>query len=188
MNTVNVLTVLAADDHHDIDPSRSVHWLWPEQAELIYGTVSSLIIFGLLFKFAGPMVAKAFKARTERIQDELDSSAAAQTEAAAEAAEIRKAAGDIESERARLLADADAQAEAVLAEGRARLDAEVADLNAKADADIALAGSRVGDELRAEVARLANAATEQALAAGAVDAATQQELIEAFIAKVGANA
>jgi F-type H+-transporting ATPase subunit b len=85
-----------------------------------------------------------------------------------------------------LFAEADAQAEALLSEGRARLEAEVAELNARADSDITLAGSRVGDELRAEIARLANAATEQALASGAVDAATQQDLIESFIQKVGA--
>ena len=72
------------------------------------------------------------------------------------------------------------------AEYLSTLEAEVAELNARADSDIMLAGSRVGEELRAEIARLANAATEQALAGGAVDAATQQDLIESFIQKVGA--
>ena len=184
---MNLLTVFAADGH-DIDPARSVHWLWPADAELIYGTISSLIIFGLLYKFAGPMVVKAFKARTDRIQDDLDSSAAAQAEATAEAAQIRQAAGDIDAERQRLFADADAQAEALLAEGRGRLEAEIAELRSRADADIALAGSRVGDELRADIARLSNAATERALAAGVVDAATQQDLMESFIQRVGAAA
>jgi F-type H+-transporting ATPase subunit b len=179
------IPLFAAADHA-IDPARSEHWLWPADAELIYGTIASIIIFAALFKFAGPMVKKAFAARTQTIQNELDSSAAAQATATAEAAQIRQAAGDIDAERQRLFAEADAQAEQLLSEGRARLEAEVAELNARADADIALAGSRVGDELRAEIARLANAATEQALASGAVDAATQQDLIESFIQKVGA--
>jgi F-type H+-transporting ATPase subunit b len=177
---------LLAAAGHAIDPARSEHWLWPAEAELIYGTIASIIIFAALFKFAGPMVKKAFAARTQTIQNELDSSAAAQAEATSEAAQIRQAAGDIDAERQRLFAEADAQAEALLSEGRARLEAEVAELNARADSDITLAGSRVGDELRAEIARLANAATEQALASGAVDAATQQDLIESFIQKVGA--
>ena len=73
--------------------------------------------------------------------------------AEAEAAQIRQAKGDIDAERARLLAEAEAQAAAVLADGRARLDDEVAELEAEPVADIAAAGSRVSDELRAEIAR-----------------------------------
>jgi F0F1-type ATP synthase membrane subunit b/b' len=62
----------------------------------------------------------------------------------------------------------------------------VAELHARAEADIASAGGRVNDELRAEVARLSAAATERVIANGIVDEATQQDLIESFIAKVGA--
>ena len=86
----------------------------PETAELIWGTAASVIIFAALFKFAGPAIKKAMAARTERIQAELDASAAAKADAETEAANIRRAAGDIESERQRLLADADTQAAALL--------------------------------------------------------------------------
>lgn len=184
----NLGPLLAAEGHHDVDPARSKNWLLPESFEIIFGGLASIIIFALLAKFAGPAIGKAMKARTEGIQAELDASAQAKADAEAEAAQIRQAAGDIDAERQRLFADAEAQAETVLAEGRARLEAEVAELRSRAEADIALAASRVGDELRAEIARLSNAATEQALANGVVDAATQQELIEAFIQKVGASA
>ncbi len=178
-------SILLASEEHD--PAHSVHWLWPEKAELIYGTISSLLIFGLLWKFAGPAIVNAMAARTERIQGELDASAAAKTSAESEAAGIRQAAGDIDSERQRLFAEADAQAEALLVDGRARLEQEVAELNARAEADIASAGGRVNDELRAEISRLSNVATERVLAGGLIDAATQQDLIEAFISKVGAS-
>lgn len=160
----------------------------PETPEIIWGGLASLIIFAALWKFAGPAVKKAMAARTAKIQGELDASAAAKAEAQTEASTIRQAAGDIQAERARLLADADAQAEALLTEGRARLEQEVADLDTRADADIASAGSRVNDELRAEISRLANEATDRVLADGAIDAGTQQDLIEAFIQKVGASA
>ncbi|HWL42805.1 MAG TPA: hypothetical protein VNQ73_07665 [Ilumatobacter sp.] len=180
--------LIAADGHHDVDPARSKHWLFPESFEMIFGGIASILIFGLLAKFAGPAIGKAMRSRTEGIQAELDSSAQAKADADAEAAQIRQAAGDIDAERQRLFAEADTQAAAVLAEGRARLEAEVAELRSRATADIALAGGRVGDELRAEIARLSNAATEQALASGVVDAATQQDLIESFIQKVGASA
>jgi F-type H+-transporting ATPase subunit b len=180
---MRLLMILAAEGGEPIDGARSEHWLWPADAELIYGTIASLLIFAALFKFAGPAVKKAMAARTERIQAELDESAAAKATAEAEAAEIRRAAGDIESERQRLLAEADEQAAALLAEGRARLEQEVADL----DADIAVAAARANDELRAEISRLASAATDRVLASGVLDDQTQQALIENFIAKVGAS-
>lgn len=184
---MNLLAILAADGSEPIDDARSIHWLWPADAELIYGTVASLLIFGALWKFAGPAIKKAMADRTARIQTELDESASDKAQAEAEAAEIRQAAGDIDAERQRLFADADTQAEAVLADGRARLEQEVAELEARADADIESAAGRVSDELRAEIARLSNAATEQLIADGAVDDRTQQDLIESFISRVGAS-
>jgi len=138
----------------------------------------------LLWKFAGPAVREAMAARTEGIQTELDESEAAKTDAEAEAAGIRQAAGDIDAERQRLFAEADTQAESLLAEGRVRVEEEVADIETRADADIAATAGRASDELRSEISRLAGSATEQVLAGG-IDDATQQELIESYIQKVG---
>lgn len=168
-----------------VDPARSKNWLLPETKEIIWGGLASLIIFALLYKFAGPAVKKAMGDRTARIQSELDSSAEDKAAAQTEAASIRRAAGDIGSERERLLAEADAQAAALLSEGRARLEQEAAELEARADAEIASVGGRVTDELRAEISRLANEATDRVLSVGAIDDATHQELIESFIQKVG---
>ncbi|MCB0998295.1 MAG: hypothetical protein KDB40_03280 [Acidimicrobiales bacterium] len=157
----------------------------PETPEIIWGGLASIIIFALLVKFAGPAIKKGMAARTERIQKELDGAAAAKAAAATEATQIRQAKGDIAGERARILAEADAQATAVLEDGRARLRQELADLETRTRAEIAAVGSRAGDELRAEIARLSNAAVDHVVT-GSLDDATQQELIEGFIARVGA--
>lgn len=184
---MSILATILAAEGKTIDDARSIHWLWPADAELIYGSISSIIIFALLWKFAGPAIKKGMADRTARIQGELDASAAVLAAAEAEAAEIRQAAGDIGAERQRLLAEADAQAEAMLADGRARLDQEAADLEARADADIAAAAGRMSDELRAEISRLASDATDRVMASDVLDAGTQQDLIEQFIQKVGAS-
>ena len=55
-----------------------------------------------------------------------------------------------------------------------------------ADADIATATTRVVSEIQAEVARVAVAATER-LVVDNLDEATQTELIEQFVARVGAS-
>lgn len=187
MNVLGIIRI--AGEEFGIDSDGHVtthHWLLPETSEIIWGGLASLIIFVALYKFGAPAIKKSFADRTARIQKDLDGAAEATTAAAAEAAGIRQAKGDIAGERARLLAEAEMQAAAVLEDGRARLAAEMADLEVRASADIAVANSRVGDELRAEISRLSSAAVDHVVT-GSLDEATHQELIESFIAKVGAQ-
>ena len=158
----------------------------PETAEIIWGGLASVIIFAVLIKFAGPMVKKSMAARTAKIQKELDDAAADKVSAAAEAEQIRQAKGDIQGERARLLAEADQQAAALLADGRTRITAELADIEARTNAEIATIGTRVNDELRAEISRLSSAAVDHVVS-GSLDDATHQQLIENFISRVGAT-
>ena len=179
---MNVIAFLASEDITQT-PSK----FWPEGYELLFGIPASVIVFALLWKFAGPTVKKGMAGRTAKIQAELDAGEAARVAADAEAAQIRQAKGDIAAERARLLAEADIQAAALLEDGRERLAQELVELDARAEADIVAAAGRSGDELRAEIARLSAAAVDHVVT-GSLDAATHQELIENFIAKVGASA
>ena len=178
---MNALVVFASED-----PSRTHSWIWPEGYEIWFGGAASIFVFALLFKFAGPTLKKGMAARTARIQKQLDDAAGAKSAAEAAAIGIREAKGDIGTERARLLAEADAQAEQLLVDGRARVLAEIADLEAKAEADNAQLASRSGDELRGEIARLAGEATDRVVVSQ-LDAATHQDLIERYIARVGAS-
>ncbi len=154
--------------------------------EVVIGGLATLIVFAMLYKFAWPAIAKGMSDRTARIQSDLDTSAAARTQAEADAAEIRTSLGDVDGERTRLFAEADAQAAALLEDGRLRLTKEIEELEAKADADIAAAAGRGADDLRADIARFASQAVESSVQAS-LDDATQQELIESFIARVGAS-
>jgi len=168
------------------DPAETHHWLLPETAEIIYGGIASVLVIGALAKFALPMFKKSLAARTERIQKELDASAADLSSAQQDAASIRQALGDIEAERNRLLNEAKAQADAMLADGRSRITAEIAELEARAVADVATAAARGSDELRAEMGRVSALAVDAVLPS-ILDDQTQQALIENFIAKVGAG-
>lgn len=160
--------------------------IFPPLKELIPGTMASILVFTLLVWKAGPIIRKSFRDRTAGIQKQLDDAASAKTAAEAEAIRIREAQGDIDAERSRLYAEADAQAEALLADGRVRLAAEIAELEARADADIATAAGRGSDELRTEIAKHSSAAVD-AIVRDTLDDAAQQELIEGFIARVGAS-
>ncbi len=168
------------------DPSQTHHWLFPEKAEILYGGIASCIIFAGLYKFGWPMIVKSMNARTAKIQKELDDAAQARSKSETDASGIRRALGDIETERKKILDEADTQAAAIIADGRARLVKEVAELEAKAVADLAAARGRSGEELRGEIARLSSAAISTAVSATLNDRA-QQDLIESFIKSVGAS-
>jgi F-type H+-transporting ATPase subunit b len=177
-----VMFAAAAEEH---DSTQTHHWLLPEDYEMYWGIPASILIFALLIWKAGPVIKKGFNDRTARVQAQLDDAANDLSAAEAEAAEIRRALGDVEAERARMLTDADAQAEALLRDGRARLDTEVADLEARATADVAALASRSVDELRSEIARLSAAAAEHVVN-GQLTEEVHRDLIESFIQKVGA--
>jgi F-type H+-transporting ATPase subunit b len=190
MKSVLATLLLAAqeveEEHHE-DPSQSHHWLWPERAEIIYGGIAFAVVAFLLWKFGLPQAKKMAAERTARIQREMDEAASAKAAADEAAVRIRQQLGDVESERQQMLADAEAQAAQLVEDGRRRLVEELAEIEAKADADIAAAGTRVVSEVQAEVARIAAAATEQ-LVVQNLDDATQAELIDEFVARVGAGA
>lgn len=189
MNRLNLLASKFVQVDFEVDDDgyvTSADPILPPIKEVAFGGLASLIVFGMLWKFAWPSIKKGMQDRTARIQSDLDESAAAKAQAEKEAADIRTALGDIDAERSRLQAEADAQAEALLADGRARLDAEIAELESRADADIAAAADRGSDELQADIARFAGAAID-GVVVGSVDDATQQDLIEGFIARVGAS-
>ena len=168
------------------DPAETHHWLLPETAEIIYGGIASVLVIGALIKFAGPMLKKSLAARTERIQKELDASADDLSSAQSDAANIRKALGDIDAERNRMIGEAKAQADAMLVDGRTRLTSEIADMEARAAVDLATVAARSGDELRAEIGRVSAVVIDSVLPS-VLDDATHQSLIENFISKVGAS-
>jgi F-type H+-transporting ATPase subunit b len=185
---VNAVATAFVQSEFDTDDQgvTSANPIFPERQEIIYGGLASIIVLGLIWWKGWPLAKKAMAARTQRIQDQLDGAQAAKEAADAEAAGIRQALGDIDAERARLVAEAEEQSDALLVEGRARIEEEIAELEARADADIEAAKARSFDELRAEIARYA-AATADRVVEQMLDEAIQQELIEAYISEVGAS-
>jgi F0F1-type ATP synthase membrane subunit b/b' len=73
-----------------------------------------------------------------------------------------------------------------LRDGRARLENELVDLERRADMEIETAANRTGDELSVEIASLSSRAID-GVVRRTLDDSVQQELIENFIARVGAS-
>ena len=125
--------------------------------------------------------------RTARIQAQLDEAATAKAEADEAAASIRA--------RPRATSTPSASGcwprptrrpRACSCDGRARLDQEVAELLAKAESEIESVQGRLQSEVQAEVARAGRPRHRARWWADSLDDELQQQLVEDFIARVGA--
>jgi F-type H+-transporting ATPase subunit b len=162
------------------------HPWWPEGKEILWGGLAFLIVGWILWKFAGPALAKGLRQRSETIGTQLADAAAARSQAQTEAAAITSALGDIATEKARIIEQARSQADTIRTEGLARVEAELAETRARALADIEASKNRAVGEVQAEIAVHALAAAERVVVAS-LDDARKVALVEEFIAKVGAQ-
>ncbi len=160
-------------------------WL-PEWYEIVFGGLASVIVLGGLAKFAIPALKKALAARTEGIEKDLVHAHNNKVSAENQASFVRGNLGDIEAERARLMAEADETAERVLSEGRARIEVDARELESRAQGEIAAGGNRFLTEIQANVSSIAAAATEHVVR-GQLDQATHVQLIDDVIARIGAS-
>ena len=163
------------------------HPILPPFTEMLIGAAASIIVFALLYKYAGPIIRKSFADRTAGVQKRLDDSAAAKVAAETEAVRDPRGPG---RHRGRTGSPArrgrSPGRRRCSIDGRARLDVEMAELEARAETDIAAAAGRSTDELRAEIARHSSVAIDR-IVDETLDDATHQALIEGFIQRVGAS-
>jgi F-type H+-transporting ATPase subunit b len=156
----------------------------PPVNELIWGSISFIVLFVLLSKFAFPAIKSGMEARTERIKDDLEGAESAKVEAQGVLDEYRAQLGDAKTEATRIIEEARQQGDAVRREQEQRLQTELAAMRERASADVEAAKAQAIADLRGEVANLAIGAAEVVVGRN-LDHATQAQLVEQYIASVG---
>ena len=115
--------------------------LKPDNSELVWGSISFVILLVLFFKWGYPAVVKTMKAREDRIKDDLEGAEGAKTEAETVLNEYRAQLADARAEAGRIIDEARQAADQVRRDLIARAETDAADLRARAQEDIRLAGS-----------------------------------------------
>ncbi len=159
----------------------------PPVDELFWGTLSFLLLFGLLAKFAFPPVKQAMNDRTERIRRSIDEAEQAKSEATSVLEDYQHQLADAKAEAGRIIEEARQSADGLREERKTALDAEMAELRQRAAADIESTKSQVMADLRGEVAALAIGAAETVVGRN-LDQDTNVALIESYINDVGNGA
>jgi F-type H+-transporting ATPase subunit b len=111
----------------------------PDAAELIYGTIAFLLVFGVLARFAFPAINKMLAERTGKIQGDLEKADEARRSAEQELVEYRKQ-----------LAGAREEANHIIEESRKTAEQLRRDLQAKAEQEAQATVARAREEIRAE--------------------------------------
>jgi F-type H+-transporting ATPase subunit b len=156
----------------------------PAMDEVIWGTLSFLILFVVMAKFAYPALKKAMDARSEKIQGDLDAADSARSDAESLRGEYDAKLAEAHAEAARIIEAARSDAEQVRQDRIAAIEPEIAEKRAQAEADIETAKDRALADLRAQVTSLAVGAAEQ-IVRSSLDEAAYARLVDDYIQSVG---
>ena len=159
----------------------------PQKNEIIWGSISFLILFVALRKFAWPGIKKGMDGRTERIRADLEAADGAKSDAQRILDDYKAQLADAKNESARIIEEARQQADALKKDQEQRLQTELAEMRARAAADVESAKNQAIADLRTEVANLAIGAAEVVVQRN-LDRATQAQLVENYINQVASRA
>ncbi len=155
--------------------------------EVIWGTVSFLILFAAFLKWGVPAIRKAMAGQREGIAEQIETAETQRAEGEAKLAEYRAQLSDASSEADRIIAEAREAAEHLKVDLAQRAERDAVELRARAEAEIAAARDQAVADLRSEVSALALGAAETVVQRN-LDQDTQVALIENYINDVGAQA
>ncbi len=152
----------------------------PAKNELIWGTISFVVLFVLLWKFAWPGLKNGMDSRTERIRDDLGAADTAKAEAEQILEDYKAQLADARNESARIIEESRQQADALRHDQEQRLQGELAAMRERASADVEAAKQQAVADLRREVSTLAINAAELVVQRN-LDRPTQEQLVENYI-------
>ena len=176
---MNALNVIASEGSNG-------WWIPADINEVIWGTLAFLIVAFLLWKFGRGFVAKGMRGRTEKIADRLGEASTARESAEAERDRIKAALADSDAEAGRIVEEARRAADQLGVDTAARTEADIVALRERAATDLVATRTQATADLSGELSRLALGAAEEVVGS-ALDDATQQRLIDAFISQVGSQ-
>jgi F-type H+-transporting ATPase subunit b len=155
----------------------------PETSELVWGTISFVVLFGLLYKLAWPGVRDAMAARTERIRRSIDEAEQAKSTAESLLEDYQRQLADAKNEAGRIIEEARQTADAMRRDLQQRAEADIGEMRQRSASDIEAAKAQALADLRSEVADLAVGAAEVVVQRN-LDRDTQTQLVEQYIDQV----
>ncbi len=154
--------------------------------EVIWGTISFLVLFVAFLKWGVPAIKKAMAQQREGIAEQISSAEQRRAESEAQLNEIRTQLSDADAEHDRILVEAREAAGHLKTDLAQRAEQDAIELRARAESEIASSRDQAVADLQSEVSSLALGAAETVVERN-LDHDTQVQLIENYINQVGAQ-
>lgn len=158
----------------------------PSSTELLWGTLSFVVLLVLMYKYAFPSVQKAMAARSEKIRSSLDEADKVRGDAQAILEDYQRQLADARNEANRIIEEARQAADQLRQDMVRRADDEVAELRRRNAEDLQAAQQRVLGQLRLQVRDLAIDLAEKVVAEN-LDRERNLTLVDQFIAELNAQ-
>jgi F-type H+-transporting ATPase subunit b len=155
----------------------------PDVAEMVYGSIAFLIVFGLLAKFAFPALNKMLADRSSKIQGEMEKAEATRGEADQLLADYRTQLAGARDESNRIIEEARRTAEQLRRDIQGKAEEEAQATVARAQEEIRGERDRVFQELRGQVGDIAVELAGRVVGES-LDRSVHERLIDEYIDQV----
>ena len=158
----------------------------PVTNEIVWGSLSFIVLFVLLAKKGYPAIKKGMDARAARIQGTIDDADRAKSEAGVILDQYQRQLADAKNESSRIIDEARQTADKLRQDLKGQAELEVAEIRARAQADIEAQVTRAMADLQSRVASLSIELAERVVERS-LDRDTNMALIERFISQTGSR-
>ena len=158
----------------------------PDKAEMIYGTIAFVIVFGLLWKFAFPALNKMLAERASKIQGEMEKAEATRGEADQPLADYRTQLAGARDESNRIIEEARKTADQLRRDVQAKAEQEAQATVVRAQEEIRTERDRVFQELRGQVGEIAVELAGRVVGQS-LDKSAHERLIDDYIDQVASG-
>lgn len=159
----------------------------PAANEMIWGSLTFLVLFVLMAKKGYPAIKKGLDARADKIRGSLDEAERTKQEAMTILEEYKAQLADAKNEAARIIDEARQAADKLRQDLKRQAETEVADIKTRAQDDIAAQVERAKSDLQARVSTLSIELAEKVVEKN-LDRDTNLALVESFIRQTGTGA
>jgi F-type H+-transporting ATPase subunit b len=171
--------MLAAEE----DPE-GIELILPAVDELVWGTITFVVVAWVLMRVALPKIREAIEARERAIQEAKEGADRGRAEAQKVLEEYKEQLAEARSEANKILEEARQSAEQVRKDLIAKAEHDAQQVIERAQGQIEAERTRTLDEVRAQVRDLAVVVAEKVVGES-LDRKTQTKLVDQYIEQVG---
>jgi F-type H+-transporting ATPase subunit b len=177
---LHTLAFLAAEAAGEAGPENPI---LPDVAEIIFGAIAFLVVFGFLAKFAFPALNKMLADRSAKIQGEMEKAESTRVEADHILADYKSQLAGAREEANRIIEEARHTADQLRRDIQSKAEQEAQATVARAQEEIRAERDRVFQELRGQVGDIAVELAGRVVGES-LDASAHERLIDDYIDQV----